>query len=315
VQINWVFLALARAAGFQAYAVMVAARNDDFFNPKYMRASDLNANAALVILNGKEVYLDPGTVFTSFGFLPWGETGVKGLKLDKDGGAWVTIPAPNSSATQIVRKADLKIDSDGSIQGKLSITYSGFEAAWRRFVERYEDEVHRKKFLEDDVRKSIPTGVEIELVNKPDWASSAPTFAADFTLKVPGWISGAGRRELLPVGLFSAAEKHTCENAVRVHPLYFAYKLQKIDDIRIELPADWQVNSLPQPLSKDAGLVSYSFQVESDNGTLYLQRVLRLDLISAGQEQYQVISNFYQAVRSGDEQQIVLQPGGTAGGN
>jgi len=312
VQLNWTFLALARAAGFQAYALSIGARNDDFFNPKLMRASDLNANAVLVMLNGKELYLDPGTIFTSFGLLPWGMTGVKALRLDKDGGTWVTTPTPESSASQIVRKADLKMDTEGSLQGSLTMTYSGLEAAWRRNDERAEDEAHRKKFLEDEVKKSIPSRIEIELTNKPDWASSAPTFVAEFRLKVPGWAAGAGRRTLLPVGLFSLQEKHKCEHSTRVHPLYFLYKFQKFDGVRIELPPGWQVGSLPQPQQNDEALAFYSLKVENDRGTLHLERLLRLDIIYIEQKYYPTLRNFYQAVRNGDEQQIVLQPGGAA---
>lgn len=315
VQINWTFLALARAAGFEASALMIASRNDGFFNPKLRRISDLDTNAVLLMVKGSEVYLDPGTIFTSFGFLPAGETGAKGLKLDKDGGKWVTTPTPESFASQIERKADLKLDSDGSLQGKLSVKYSGLEAAWRRYEEHYDDEASRKKFIEDDVKAFVPTGAEIELLNKPDWTSSAPTLVADFTIKVRGWVSEAGRRALFPVGLFSAAEKHACESTVRVHPLYYLYKFQKLDDIRIELPVGWQVSSLPQPLANDAILISYSSKAESDKGALHIQRLLKSDLVSLGQENYQMLRNFYQTVRNGDEQQIVLQPGGTAAAN
>ena len=315
VEINWTFVALARAAGLDAYVVMIAMRDGGVFNPKLRRASDLNTNAVLVMLKGAEVYLDPGAAFTPFGFLAAGEIGSKGLRVDKDGGKWVTTPTPESFASQIERKADFKLDADGSLEGKLSITYTGLEAALRRYDERAQDEVHRKKALEDDVKESIPTGAEVELVNKADWTSTAPTLVADFSVKVPNWISGAGRRVLLPAALFSAAEKHACESATRVHPLYFPFKYQKVDDIRIELPPDWKVDSLPQPRTNDANLVFYSLKVEREKDKLHLQRTLRSELMTLGQEQYQVLRSFYQEVRTGDEEQIVLQPGETTGGN
>jgi len=315
VEINWTFVALARAAGLEAYVVMIATRDAGVFNPKLRSASDLNTSAVLVMLKGMEIYLDPGAAFTPFGFLPAGETGSKGLRVDKDGGKWVTTPTPESFASRMERKADLKLDPDGSLEGKLSITYTGLEAALRRYDERAQDEVHRKKFLEDDVKESIPSGAEVELANKPDWTSTAPTLVADFNVKVPNWISGAGRRVLLPVALFSAAEKHACESPTRVHPLYFLFKFQKVDDIRIELPANWKVDSLPQPRTNDAQLVFYSLKAESEKGGLHLQRTFRSELITLGQEQYQMLRSFYQGVRTGDEEQIVLQPGEASAAN
>lgn len=310
LQIPWVFLALAKAAGFEAYPVWVASRADHFFNPNLMKAFDLNTNVVLVKLNGKELYLDPGSAFTPFGLLPWSETGVRGLKLDKEGGTWVTTPMPESSASKIERKADLKMTLDGSLEGKLSVTYSGFEAEWRRVEERNEDEAHRKKFLEEEVKEAVPVGIDAELTNKPDWASSAPTLVAEFNLKVPGWVSGAGRRALLPAGLFSAPEKHVCEHATRVHPLYFHYMSEKFEDVRIDLPLGWQVSSLPQPQTNDAKVMLYSLKVENEKGTLHLERRLRSELISLEQKYYPALRNFYQTVRTGDEQQVVLQPAG-----
>jgi hypothetical protein len=314
-QITWTFLALSRAAGFEAYPVWVASRTENFFKSNLMRASDLNSNVVLVKLNGKDLYFDPGSAFTPYSLLPWGETNVRGLKLDKDGGTWVVTPNPESSVSQIVRKADLKLNSEGSLEGKLTVTFTGLEALWRRVEERNEDEAHRKKLLEDYVKEIVPADIEVELTNKPDWTSSSPTLVAEFTLKVPGWVSGAGRRALLPVGLFSASEKHIYEHSTRVHPLYFHFMFQKVDDVQIELPLGWQVSSLPQPVTQDAKLIVYNIKAENKNGTLHLERHLTVELLILEQKYYPTVRSFYQAVRSGDEQQIVLQPLGVSSGN
>lgn len=307
-QITWLFLGLARATGFDASPVMISTRDDHFLRKNLMNGRDLRTNVVVVKLDGKDKYFDPGYIFTPFGLLPWFETDTPGLKLDKDGGTWVMTSLPDSSDSQIVRKADLKMNSEGTLEGKLTVTLTGLEAAWRRFEERNEDEAHRKKFLEDYVRETVPATIEVDLTNKPDWASSSPSLVAEYNLKVPGWVSGAGKRALLPVGLFSAPEKHVYEHATRVHPLYFQFMYQKADDVQIELPLGWQVSSLPQPVSQDAKLIVYNLKTESKNGTLHLERHLTVDLITLEQKYYPTLRNFYQMVKNSDEQQIVLQP-------
>src|SRR5262249_8106680 len=91
-QLTWLFLALTRAAGFESYGVMASDRRNYFFNPVVMDAYKLDANVVLVKLNGKEMYFDPGAAFTPFGMLAWSETGVQGLRLDKDGERGFTRP-------------------------------------------------------------------------------------------------------------------------------------------------------------------------------------------------------------------------------
>src|SRR5690349_4877066 len=314
-QITLLFLGLARAAGFDASPVRISTRDDHFFRKSLMRGNDLHTNVVVVKLDGKEMYFDPGAAFTPFGLLPWTETSTTGLKLDKDGGTWVMTPDPKSSDTQVVRKADLKLNNEGTLEGQVTVTFTGLEAAWRRVEERNEDETHRKKFLEDYVKGIVPVGIDVELTNKPDWSSSSPNLVAEFTLKVLGWVSGAGKRALLPVGLFSAPEKHMYEHAIRVHPLYFQFMHQELDDVQIELPLGWQVSSLPQPVTQDAKLIVFNLKTENKNGTLHLERHLTVDLITLEQKYYPTLRNFYQLVKNADEQQIVLQPLGVSSGN
>jgi hypothetical protein len=308
-QINWLFLAMARAAGFEAYSVYISPRSENFFKPQMMNPNELNGDVVLVKLNGKEMYCDPATAFAPFGLLSWPETAVKGLRLDKEGGSWVTTTLPPSSDSRIERKADLKLTETGSLEGKLTVTFSGLEALWRRIEERNEDAANRKKFLEDQVKEYIPVGIELDLTNQPDWGGSTPTLVAEFELKVPGWVSGAGRRALVPVGLFSAPEKHAFEHANRVHAIYFSYPSAKIDDVTIDLPLGWQVNSLPPVQGLDAKAALYSLKAENNKERLHLTRRLNMDLLMVEAKLYPTLRNFFQVVRTGDEQQIVLQPG------
>lgn len=173
VELTWLYLGLARDAGFEAYPVYVADRQNYFFDPSQMDQGRLDANVALVKLNGKDAYYDPGAAFVPFGLLPWNETGVQGLRLDKDGGSWIQTPLPSSAASQIIRTAKLKVNTEGDVEGKLTIVYTGLEALTKRLDERHEDDQQRKKFLEDIVKSYISAGADIELTNQPDWKSSS----------------------------------------------------------------------------------------------------------------------------------------------
>ena len=101
------------------------------------------------------------------------------------------------------------------------------------------------------------------------------------------------------------------DHAVRVHPIYFEYPFQKVDDITIELPAGWQTTSLPAAKNVDQKAVVYTSKAESDKNRLHLTRTLAVDLLLAEAKYYASLRNFFRSVRTGDEEQIVLQPGAT----
>ena len=314
-ELTWLYLAMVRAAGLEAYPVLVADRRNFFFNKETMESNRLDSNLVLVKLNGKDLYLDPGAAFTPFGLLRWDETGIQGLKLDKDGGSWVQTTLPDSSASQIQRKGVLKLSATGDLEGTLVVTFTGLEGMRWRVDERNEDDAARKKALEDEVKEYIPIGGDVELTKQPDWTSPELPFVAEFSLKVPGWVALSGRRALFPVGVFGGSEKHVFEYSQRVHPIYFEFLSQKLDDVTVELPPGWQITGLPKPQNQDLHVVGYAVAAENSNGALHLTRKLDISIISLDTKYYGPMRSFFQIVKAGDEQQIVLQPGAVTSSN
>ena len=56
--------------------------------------------------------------------LPWYETAVQCLQLDSDGGKWITTHLPPASDARIERKAQLKVESGGTLAQRLGATHA-----------------------------------------------------------------------------------------------------------------------------------------------------------------------------------------------
>ena len=307
-EITWLFLALARAAGFDAIPVEIATRERHFFDAQIPDPHALNTNVVTMKLDGKDMYFDPGIAFAPFGVLPWYETGVAGLRIEKDGGTWISTPMPDPATVGIDRKADLQLDDEGALEGKLTVTFKGISALWRRVDENDEDAAQRKSFLEDEVKGYVPVAAEVELTNSPDWSSSTTNLVAEFHVKILGWASSAGRRSLLAAGLFGGGEKHLFEGVNRVHPIYFSHPYTDIDDVTISLPAGWRVENTPQALHLDVKSCSYKLSVENQDRAVHVSRQLMVNITMVDPKYYGALRHFFQVVRTGDEGQIVLSP-------
>lgn len=314
-QLNWLFLGLARAAGFDTHGVSVSDRSEFFFNAQLMDPHRLDHTAVVIPLNGKDTYFAPGAAFAPFGMLRWQQAGVTALRLDKDGGTWVQTGVPESSLSQIQRKAEFKLSDTGDLEGKVIITYTGLEGLKVRVDERNEDEVDRKRSLEDEVKNSIPAASEVQLTSTPEWANADSPLVAEFSVKVPGWVARGGKLAMCPLGVFGATERHVFEPADRTFPIYFDYPAQHLDDIFIELPVGWQVTSLPKPVNQDYRVVAYSVGAEDGKTKLHLKRKLDINIVFMDVKYYSPIRSFFQGVRAGDGQQIVLQPGAAVSSN
>ena len=307
VQLTWLFLGLVRAAGFDAHGVWVSSRRDYFFQPKTMESRKLDANIVQVKLDGKDLYFDPGAALTPFGMLAWFETGTEGLLLDGDGGTWVKTPLPRSSESRTENSARFKLNESGTLDGSVKVTYTGLEAMYRRLDVLNNDGVARKKYLEDAVRELIPQTAEVELTNEPDWQNPATPLIAEFKVSIPEWGSKAGKREVVPVSIFSAGEKGLFDRPHRTQPIYFAYPYEKDDDVVVELPKGWRASSVPQPQEKTGPDLGFHLTVENNRQILRLTRKVSVDVFLLAPSDYPMIRDFFQTVRTSDEQQILLE--------
>jgi hypothetical protein len=312
-QITWLFLGLVRAAGLHADPVLVSNRDAFFFDARYMNPGQLNTNVVLVSQGDQDLYLDPGAAFTPFGLLPWGKTGVRGLRLDKEGGKWIETPLPAASASRIEHTAELRLTASGALTGRVTTTYTGLEARGYRAHERNEDATHRKQYLENQLKADIAASSDVSLINVPDWSSSESPLIAEYEISIPDWATVNGARALMAVGLFTGRWKHVFEHAVRLHPAYFPFPFECADDVRIELPAAWQVASLPKARDTDVNFLAYRSAANYGNGSLQIKRSLTSNVTLLAAKYYASLHDFFQSMRAGDAEQLIVSAGAAPG--
>jgi hypothetical protein len=59
----------------------------------------------------------------------------------------------------------------------------------------------------------------------------------------------------------------------------------------------------------------YVLKAEDNKGTVHLRRQLNVDLLFLDSKYYPALRNFFQLVRTSDEEQVVLQPIGARASN
>ena len=126
--ITRLFVALARSAGFNASIVRISDRKDKFFDKGLLSRRQLDSEIAVVDHAGKDIYLDPGTKFCSYGYLRWIRTSTTGIKLDKKGGVFITVPAAGYDKATTRRNAEMALDSGGNLTGTIIVKFEGGDA-------------------------------------------------------------------------------------------------------------------------------------------------------------------------------------------
>ncbi|MCI0353095.1 MAG: DUF3857 and transglutaminase domain-containing protein [Acidobacteriales bacterium] len=308
-EINRFFVALARAAGFEASAVRVSNRDDHFFDPNVLSESQLDSELTVVNLNGKEMHLDPGTRFCPFGLVRWTRASAAARKLDKNGGTFYMTPGPDSLGAITRRNGEFTLQEDGTLKGKLTVELTGQEALSRRLDALDMDDTGRTKDLEDDVKSWIGSGANLKLEKVTGWEASEEPLVAEFTLEIPAYASFAGKRMLLPTGIFQAQQKNPFSHAERIHPVYFRYPYQEVDNLRIKLPAGYSLENMPRAQEQNHPAGRIVTRRQSEAGELFFARGLELPVFYVAQENYNTLRDFFNKVQAVDEEQAVLRRG------
>ena len=307
-EMNFLFIGLVRAAGFEAAEVRVAPRNVNFFYPQLQEVGELGADVVWVRAGSQEYYLDPASFYFPFGLLPWSETNTEGLRLSKKANDIVTIPLPTSAEATVVRDADLTIDEDGLATGKLTVDFTGQKAAlWREGI-HLQDDTGRKKTLEDEIKTWLPAGANFEITKLDNWDKEDMPLRVEGTLKLSAFGSSVGRRILVPATIFIVPENQAFQTTIRHNAVYFRYPNEEIDDIKFHGPAGYKVETVPAAkVLKPGAVVGYEISASQQGTVAEVKRKLVINGLMFPVEYYASLRSFFNTVKSDDEVQIVLQ--------
>jgi hypothetical protein len=310
IEITRLFVALARAEGFEASILRSVNRSERIFDRSLLSPDQLESEIALVKLRGHDLYLDPGTRFCPFGLLRWVYTSTKALKLDKKSGTFVDIPMAGYDLAVIDRKADVFLDADGALKGNLTVRFSGAQALERRLEALETDEAGRKMSLENDVKAWLPRGADVKFQSAEGWESGDDPLQAHFSIAIPGYALLVGRRLLVPGSLFQTKQRDAFQAQERKFPVCFPFAFAEMDEISITLPPGYKAESIPQ--QQDAGVSYAKYQIRSQMvaSQLRTQRRLAFNGIYFPREGYSELRGFFNKVQAGDEQQAVMRGDG-----
>lgn len=311
-QLNRLFVSMVRSAGVSAFLMRVPDRSHTFFSPDLLSTNQFDAEIAFVRLDGKDVFLDPGTKFCPYGVLDWRYSASNGLRQSP---AKTTElgpgSAPNYNQAIVKRFAKLKLTEQGTVEGVVGVGFIGLEAMTRRREAGRTDAEGRKKILEDEMRSWLPGNSSVVLINQPDWESTEAPLLAEFHITSPLAVS-AGRRWLLSPHVFQFNQKPLFPSAQRSNSVYFYYPSREIDEVHITLPATTELESVPPDdtvRESDYALYSTQQKREEPRG-IVSKRDLAMGGLLFPVTEYKNLRDFYNRVKADDDQPLILKAAG-----
>ncbi len=305
-EINLLFTALARAAGFNAWVVQVVDRTSAAFEPKVLDASQLNAMVVLIRLEGKDLYFDPATRFCPYGLLPWFESDTGGIKWDKAGAGVFWIPPLTSESSAFERTAELHLTPDGGLEGSVELVLRGQKALDMRLSGLDEDDTGRRKLAEDEVKELAPPSATIEFDTVTGWQESEQPLRIRCRLYAPRFATVTHERMLLPVAIFQANQMNSLHHGSRVQPVYFQHCYHSTDKITISLPTGYRVEALPSAAEDNTTFAAFSAKSTAQGDRLVFERRWELRGYYFPVQYYGSLWAHFEKMRQSDAKNLVL---------
>ena len=306
---------LARAAGMKAYVMAVASRDRRFFQPNYLSFSQLDDLIAIVNVDGKEQFFDPGQRDCPYGHLAWKHTMAQGLRQVDGGTAIGATPGEPYTASRTQRVANLTMDEHGEVTGTVKMTWNGAPALRWRQASLRGDLTSLNRDLRVAVEHLMPGGMGVKVAGIEHLDDYEQPLTVNYEVK-GGIASSTGKRLLLPGDIFEANSRPTFPHDKRETAVYFDYPHAVQDAVRINFPASLAVEALPAseklPFQKFA---AYGLTTESTATSFTVRREFDLGNIIYTTAEYPDLRAFYAKFETKDQESAVLKAAAAASGN
>ncbi|MGI4827271.1 MAG: transglutaminase domain-containing protein [Janthinobacterium lividum] len=306
-QITELFAGMARAAGMSADLMLVPDRSKHMFVQNWLTLHQFDDVIAIVNVSGKDEYLDPGSRYCAYKHLAWEHTFVKGIR-EKDGATvFNETPGDTYLDNKTSRVANLSMDKEGQIAGKLNFTYTGATALrWRQDALRG-DEESTKHDLKTSIENMLPKTLEVKVLEVKNLDSYEKPL--DVTYEVKGTIgSPTGKRLVIPADLFLSDSSATFPHDKRELAVYFEYPRLVQDALRINFREGFAVEAVPTTAKFDLPKEgTYTMAVTSTPTSFTTRRTFAFNQIFVLQPEYSQLRSFYSQFESNDQQSVVLR--------
>jgi hypothetical protein len=192
------------------------------------------------------IYVDVSSKLLKPGMLPWYEEDVFALIADSKEPKFTRTPpsAPSASLDQHV--GQLKLSEEGRLTGDITDSYTGHRAEEYRGDLRDRSAVQREEWFRNRTGQMFPESdlTNFELLNLED---ATKPLIVKYHLEAPQFAQVTGKRILFQPNVFRRAQGALFTASDRKNIVEFPYAWKEVDQIRIELPENYDLDNADRP--------------------------------------------------------------------
>jgi hypothetical protein len=272
--IDMLFAALVKVAGFDARLALSGNRDDLFFTRDLANISFLGSSFIAVRVGEDWRFFSPAEMYTPYGMLGWPEEGQEALITDSKEPVWVATTVAKPEESKEKRTGKFRLLEDGTLEGDVAIEYTGHLASEKKEYNDDDSATQREQTLKDKVKAQMSTA-ELSDIQVKNVTDPVNPFTYSFHVRVPGYAQRTGKRLFLQPAFFQHGLSPLFPTSSRAHAIYFHYPWSEEDEVSIELPAGFTLDNADAPAPfNSADITRYEVKIYTtkDMRTLIYKR-------------------------------------------
>lgn len=242
-EINLLLVAMLKEAGLTAYPVILSTRENGLIDFGHPSRSKVNYVVAVVEANDKNIFLDATRPYNQVGVLPFVCLNGKGRIVETGKFEWIELNQNTPSKENYY--TEINIGTDGSVNGKMQLTYLQNEANIKRAS------LFNQK--EDDYKKNLQTSIgdctiDSLVIDNLKENLEAP-LNMRFQYSIPNKASVAGNNIFINPFIIGKVSENIFKLEKRTYPINYGYPFQTRHTIQVAIPEGYTVDELPQNLA------------------------------------------------------------------
>ncbi|HWW17698.1 MAG TPA: DUF3857 and transglutaminase domain-containing protein [Candidatus Saccharimonadales bacterium] len=258
---------------------------------------------------GRLLFFDPTDELTAFGKLSGPLQANYGLLVTPEGGELVELPQLATSSNGIARTAKLTLTPTGTLLGDIKEVRVGDRASAQRYaLKSVTKDTDKIKPIETLLAGSL-SSYRLTKASFSNLEQTELPFVFNYSVVADNYAKAAGNLLLVRprvVGVKSSDLLETKEP--RQYPVVFDGPSRDMDVFEITMPANYEVDDLPQPVSADFGFASYHSKAEVSGNVLRYARTFEVRDPNVPLAKMEDLKKLYRIIANDERNNAVLKP-------
>lgn len=302
--INLCLLILLKAAKIEASPVLMSTR-DNGTHPGFPLITAFNSVIVEAILGDRHLLLDATDKNHCVDMISYNSLNHEGLRIDlpNESSKWISTEIKKASSK--VYSYMLKLDESNKLTGKLFVTSTAYEAL--KIRDKYLSATNQAEFLKD--YKSDKPGLELKNYEISNLNNPYESLIETMDVEIEDNVEEAGALAYFTPLLYERTKENPFLLEDRKFPVDFAYPVEEIYRVTIELPANYKIEKAPknEKLILPNQDAVFSFTFSQTDATIGLISKITINKSIFSSEEYFGLKELFKNIVRKQAEQVVIK--------